>query len=338
MPAARALLFSLLILATPLSAVLLVRAEEYTGKTVRIMVGASAGGGYDREARLLARHLGRHLPGTPRVVVDDVPGAGGLVAASTFARVTPPDGLTIGYFPFGVMAAQVLGQTATQYDVRQFEILGSPYADRHVCAFSVSTGITSIERWRAMKRPVRLGSTGRDSIMYVFPSMLKAALGLNAEIITGYKGSTEVRLAITTGELDGACIAWGGLKAGWPDRRGLAVVLQSGSESDPELRDVPLALASATTPAARALLGPVATAMSVGGRLYAFPPRTPPHLTAVMAGAFLATVRDPAYVQEARGANIANEFTTAADMRVRMDALFALPADVLALLRRAVGN
>ena len=127
------------------------------------------------------------------------------------ARTTAPDGLTIGYFPFGVLSAQFTGNPAIR-DHASSEILGLPYPDRTVCVFPVSTGITSMERWMSSTRTLKLGSTGRDSIMHVFPSLLKDALGVKAQIINGYKGTTEVRLAIASGELDGACLGWGGVE------------------------------------------------------------------------------------------------------------------------------
>jgi tripartite-type tricarboxylate transporter receptor subunit TctC len=313
-------------------------ADDYRGKTLRIVVGSSAGGGYDREARLVARHLSRHIPGSPRVVVDNVAGAGGLIAANTFARVTVPDGLTLGYFPLGVLSAQLLGNPAVQYDVTKFEIIGSPYADRTVCVFPASTGITSLERWRNSPRPLKLGATGRDSIMYVFPALLSGTLGIRSQIVNGYKGTTEVRLAIASGELDGACQGWGGVKAGWPDRSGINVVVQSGTSPHPELRDVPVALSLATNSDAAALLGTTTAALSLGARFYALPPGTNASVRSTLTAAFLATMRDPAYVQEAAAAGISNEPVGGEDVLARIEALLALPQPLITQLRQMIAR
>jgi tripartite-type tricarboxylate transporter receptor subunit TctC len=314
------------------------QAVDYRGKTVRIVVGASAGGGYDREARLLARHLTRHLPGSPRMVVDDVPGAGGLIAANTLARATPPDGLTLGYFPLAVLLAQLVGHPAIQYDIRKFEIVGAPYADRTVCVFPTSTGITSVDRWRGSSRPLKLGSTGRESVMHVFPSLLAETLGLRSQVVNGYKGATEVRLAIASGELDGACLGWGGVKAGWPDRREIAVVVQSGTEPHRELPDVPLAVSFAREPGAVALLGDTMGALSAGARIYVFPPRTPVAIRSAMTAALLATARDPAYARDAGEAGISNDPIDGAVLRARIESLLAVPGDVRAHLRQTLAR
>jgi tripartite-type tricarboxylate transporter receptor subunit TctC len=314
------------------------RADDYRGKTLRIVVASSAGGGYDREARLLARHLSRHLPGSPRIVVDNVPGAGGLIAANTFARVTASDGLTMGYFTLGVLSAQLLANPAVQYDVTKFEIVGSPYADRTVCVFPASTGITTLERWRTSPRPLKLGSTGRDSIMHVFPALLAGTLGLRSQIVNGYKGTTEVRLAIASGELDGACQGWGGVKAGWPDRRAVNVVVQSGTDRHPELPDVPVAASFAPDADAAALLGATTAAMSLGARFYAFPPGTSSSVRSTMTAALLATMRDPGYVDEAAAAGIANEPVAGDVLRVRIAALLALPQPLLTQLRQMLAR
>jgi len=315
-----------------------VRADDYRGKTLRIVVGSSAGGGYDREARLVARHLSRHIPGSPRVVVDNVPGAGGLIAANTFARVTAPDGLTLGYFPLGVLSAQLLGNPAAQYDVTKFEMIGSPYADRTVCVFPASTGITTLERWRTSPRPLKLGSTGRDSIMHVFPALLAGTLGIRSQIITGYKGTTEVRLALASGELDGACQGWGGVKAGWPDRRTINVVVQSGTDHHQELPDVPIAASFATDPDASALLGTTTAAMSLGARFYAFPPGTSASVRSTLTEAFLATMRDPGYAEEAAAAGISNEPVAGDELRARIEALLALPQPLITKLRQMLAR
>jgi tripartite-type tricarboxylate transporter receptor subunit TctC len=314
------------------------RADDYRGRTLRIVVGSSAGGGYDREARLVARHLSRHIPGSPRVVVDNVPGAGGLIAANTFARVTVPDGLTLGYFPLGVLSAQLLGNPAVHYDVTKFEIIGSPYPDRTVCVFPASTGITTLERWRTSPRPLKLGSTGRDSIMHVFPALLAGTLGIRSQIINGYKGTTEVRLAIASGELDGACQGWGGVKAGWPDRRAINVVVQSGTDRHPELPDVPAAVSFATNPDAAALLGTTTAAMSLGARFYAFPPGTSASARSTLTEAFLATMRDPGYVREAAAAGISNEPVDGDVLLARIEALLSLPQPLITQLRQMIAR
>src|SRR6266540_2925521 len=132
----------------------------FEGKTVRIIVGFSAGGGYDTYSRVIARHLGRHIPGKPSVIVENMPGAGSLIAANHLYKIAKPDGLTIGNFAGGLVLAQVLGQPGIEFDARKFAWLGVPTRETCVCALTKASGVTSTDAWIGAKAPVKLGGTG----------------------------------------------------------------------------------------------------------------------------------------------------------------------------------
>src|SRR5499426_2201130 len=119
----------------------------YNGKTLRIVVGFAAGGGFDTYARVISRHMGRHIPGNPAIIVENMVGAGSLIAANHVYKVAKPDGLTIGHFGGGLFMGQVLGQKGIEFDARKFEYLGAPISDHVVCAMTKASGITSIDRW-----------------------------------------------------------------------------------------------------------------------------------------------------------------------------------------------
>src|SRR5215208_8269125 len=137
--------------------------DFYKGKTVRIIVGASAGGGYDTYARTIARHMGKHMPGNPTFIVDNMPGAGFLISANYMYKIAKPDGLTIGHFIGGLFLQQLLGKPGVEFDALKFEYIGVPAQDNYMLGVHKSTGITSIEQWLSSKNIVKLGGVGAGS-------------------------------------------------------------------------------------------------------------------------------------------------------------------------------
>ncbi len=186
-----------------------------SGKTVRIIVGASAGGGYDTYSRTIARHMGKHIPGNPAIVVDNMPGAGFLISANHMYRIAKPDGLTIGHFIGGLFLQQLLGKPGIEFDARKFEYMGVPAQDNYMLAAHKSTGITSIEQWLSSKTPVKLGGVGVGSATDDIPKVLAATIGLPMQLVSGYKGTADVRLAFNSQEILGVCNAWESFKATW---------------------------------------------------------------------------------------------------------------------------
>jgi tripartite-type tricarboxylate transporter receptor subunit TctC len=192
--------------------------DFYKGKTIRIVVGFSAGGGFDTYARAIARHMSKHIPGQPAIVVENMTGAGSLIAANHVYKVAKPDGLTIGHFIGGLFLGQVLGQKGIEFDARKFEYLGAPITDHVVCAMTKASGITSVENWMASKTPVKMGGIAPGtSTPDNATRILKAAVGLPIQLVTGYKGTAEVRLAAESGEVAGGC--WGWDSVSWHPRR-----------------------------------------------------------------------------------------------------------------------
>src|ERR671918_1834372 len=175
----------------------------YRGKTVRVIVGASAGGGYDTYSRTIARHMGKHVPGNPGFVVDNMPGAGFLISANHMYKVAKPDGLTIGHFIGGLFLQQLLGKPGIEFDARKFEYMGVPAQDNYMLGIHKSTGITSIDQWLSSKTVVKLGGVGVGSATDVIPKVLGAAIGLPFQLVSGYKGTADVRLAFNSGEVQG---------------------------------------------------------------------------------------------------------------------------------------
>src|SRR5438309_4600503 len=271
----------------------------FEGKTVRIVVGFAAGGGFDTHARVLSRHIGRHIPGTPTIVVDNMPGAGSLIAANQLYRVAKPDGLTIGHFNGGLFLGQVLEQPGIEFDARKFELIGAAIKEDSVCALSKASGITSVEKWMASKTPVKLGGVAPGGSPDNNARVLKAALGLPIQLVSGYKGTAEIRLAVASGELAGACWSWESMRSTWRgalDSGEVVVVLQTSHRSFPDLSSVPLALGLAKTDQARHLIRAGIQNPSAFARPFALPPGTPKDRVALLRKAFQETLKDPTFV------------------------------------------
>src|ERR671919_636111 len=230
----------------------------YTGKTIRIVVGFSAGGGFDTYARAIARHMGKHIPGQPAIVVENMTGAGSLIAANHVFKVAKPDGLTIGHFIGGLFLGQVLGQKGIEFDARKFEFIGAPVTDHVVCAMTKASGISGVDTWSASKTPVKLGGVAPgastpDNATRIF----KAALGLPIQLVTGYKGTADVRLAAESGELAGGCWGWDSISVTWRkalDSGDVTVILQANRKTHSDLPNVPQAIKLAKTDETRKMI------------------------------------------------------------------------------------
>ena len=186
----------------------------YRGKTIRIVVGFAAGGGFDAYARVLARHMGRHIPENPAIIVDNITGAGSRVAANYLFKATP-DGLVIGNFIGSLLLQQILGDKGIEFDGRKFEWLGAPVQDENVCALTKASGINSLEDWMAAKKPVKLGGEAPGANDSDVPRVLKAGLGLPVQLIEGFKGTSNIRVAAEAGEIDGGCWTWASIRTTW---------------------------------------------------------------------------------------------------------------------------
>jgi tripartite-type tricarboxylate transporter receptor subunit TctC len=201
------LTFLLALLALFFAASTPVDAQEsfYKGKTVRIIVGASAGGGYDTYSRTIARHIGKHIPGNPTFTVENMPGAGFLISANHMFNIAKPDGLTIGHFIGGLFLQQLLGKPGIEFDARKFEYIGVPAQDNYMLGVSKTSGITSIEQWLSSRTQVKLGGVGAGSATDDIPKVLAATIGLPMQLVSGYKGTADVRLAFNSDEVQGVC-------------------------------------------------------------------------------------------------------------------------------------
>lgn len=312
--------------------------DYYRGKTVRIVVGLSAGGGFDIYARALARHMGKHIAGNPSFVVDNMPGAGSMIAANHVYKAAKPDGLTIGHFVGSLFMQQLLGRPGAEFEATKYEFIGAPIPEKTACALTKASGITNVDRWFAAKTPVKLGATGSGPIVDV-PKILKAAVGLPIQLVLGFKGTADIRLAAESGELAGACWSWDAIKSTWT--RGLEsgevnIVLQAVAKPLADLPKVPLAISYAKSADARQLIEVGIHDAADISRPFVMPPGTPKDRVQIMRQAFLATLKDPAFVAEAEKSKLEIDPVTGETLEKIVAGLYKMNPAMLAKLKEVL--
>jgi tripartite-type tricarboxylate transporter receptor subunit TctC len=312
------------------------RAQDFfKDKTLTFIVGYSPGGTYDQYTRLLARHIGKHVSGNPTRVVENMPGAGGIIAANHLYNRVKPDGLTIAAWASPLILQQIMGNEATKFDARKVGWLGIPGPYDTTCHFNQQSGIKSVDDWFAAKRPLKIASIGPGTSLSDVPKLLKAALNLPLEMVEGYKGGAEARLAVESGEVDGLCASWQATKVSWRNQietGKIHVVLQATLKSHPELKKVPLAINYAKTEEARTLLR-----VADNVHVYQFPfstaPGTPPDRLQVLQQAFVKTLRDSELTSEAKKADLEIASVDGPTPAKTFNSLYDLPPPLIAKLK-----
>ncbi len=314
-----------------------IHAQEsfYKGKVIRIIEAYDAGGGYDTYARAIARHLGKHIPGNPTVAVENMTGAGGLIAVNYLYNRAEPDGLTIANWNGSLSLQQYLGQKGIQFDARRFEWLGSPTKPTPICMITKSTGITNLKDWINSKKPVKLGGMTPGTSLSDDARILKTALALPIQLVEGYKGGAAVKMAINQGEVEGACgLAWETQSVTWKEElKSMNIVLQVGRKPHPELASIPLAGEFAKTDEARQLIKIGIQDISSVGHSYTLPPQVRKDRVDMFRRAFDATMRDSEFLAEAGRSNIIINPTRGEDLEEIVAGFEKLSAGILAQLK-----
>ena len=312
----------------------------YKGKTIRFVVATTAGGGFDAYTRTLARYLGKYIPGNPSIVVENMPGAGHLIGANHMYKVAKPDGLTIGHFQGGLFLHQLLGRPGIEFDARKFEFIGAPVTDNRACAFTKTSGITSVEKWQESKGPVKLGGIGGGAPDDI-ARMLAVTTSLPIQLVAGYKGTSEIRLAAESGELAGGCWTWDSIRATWSkaiDSGTAVVVLQILAKPHPELPNVPLAINLAKSEEARQLIQVGIQEPAEYYRPYVLPPGTPKERLQILRKAFQDALKDSDLLADAKKARLDIEPVPGEEMEKMVAALFKLDPRMIAKLKDILGT
>jgi tripartite-type tricarboxylate transporter receptor subunit TctC len=310
--------------------------DFYKGKTIRVIVGFAAGGGFDVYARILARHMPKYIPGNPTMIVDNMGGAGSRLAANYLYKATAPDGLTIGNFIGSLLLQQILGDQGIEFDGRRFEWLGTPVQDDTACALTKTSGITTIDQWFAAKKPIKLGGEAPGANDSDVPRMLVATLGLPIQLIEGYKGTSNIRLAAEAGEIDGGCWTWASIRSTWKkgiDSGLVNVVLQVNPKKAADMPNVPNAIDYAKTQEAKQLIGAAIHAPSAILRSYSLPPGTPKERLGILREAFMATMKDKEFAAEIVKANLELNPLSGAEVESTARKLYQVDSNLVTKLK-----
>jgi tripartite-type tricarboxylate transporter receptor subunit TctC len=277
-------------------------ADFYRGKTINVYIGVNVGGGYDFEARLLARFMRAHIPGNPVLVPQNMIGAGGIKMANFLYSIAPQDGTAIGMFPNTLIAVQAVGTDGAQYDANKFSWLGSMTTSPLTFTTWATTGVKTIED--ARRRELTVAASNKGAITYTFPRMLNEFLGTRLKIVSGYQGNSTMVVAMERGEVDGVTNSWDSWKSlnpSWLTEKKINLLVQT----EPKARDldIPSVQELARNDEDRQVIALIISGDALGKPL-ALAPNVPPERVKALRDAFDATVKDPEFIKAAAAARI----------------------------------
>jgi tripartite-type tricarboxylate transporter receptor subunit TctC len=298
-----------------------------------LIVSQPPGGAYDAYARLIARHLGKHIPGAPAIVVDNMPGAGGLLAAKHLSTRARPDGLTLGMLNPTPFLGHLLKSDDSIAGLSRLHFVGSPARDLPVCVFARASGIDNVQSWRAAKTPPRMGMSGEGAGSRIYTLLLGAALHLPNRPIRGYRGSADIRFAMANGEIDGTCIGYSAVKLLWSPATDFATVLAATAVVQPGLEGVPSAAPLAANQEDRALIEKGIYAFSALLRYVALPPATARDRVLIMRRAFVETMKDAEFLAGAAKSDLPIQPITGEELEALVRSIATLPPAFAARVR-----
>ena len=313
--------------------------EFYEGKVATIIVGFTPGGTYDQMARLYARHMPRFLPGKPTILVQNMPGAGSLVATTHLANTAVRDGTVLGVVGGGTVWESILGNPQARYDPKTFNWIGGKSRDNITCLVWHTSPIRTIAD--AMASEVIVGATGPGSRTMTFPKALNDLVGTKFKIVAGYPGGNEITMALEKGEVGGYCgWALGSLKQRapqWYDEKKVRFLVQFASARDKDLQDVPLAVDLAKTPAHRDIMEFLTSDAVLAWTLLA-PPGVPGERVALLRQAFEAMLRDPAVLAEAEREKLEIDPVPGPELQALVERLARTPPATLEAIKQINGG
>jgi len=299
-PIVATIAFLVMALSTPLPSQADEISDFYSGRQVRLLIGYTAGGGYDTYARLLARHLGKHIPGNPTVVPQNMPGAGSLALANFLYNVAPKDGSVIGTFARGMAMEPLISGEGTRFDASQFSWIGSLNHEVSVCVSWHTSDVKTMQDLET--KQLIVGGTGSGSDTDIFPTVISNLLPANIKLISGYPGGNDILLALERGEVDGRCgWSWSTVmsrRPEWIEEGRINILAQIALEKHPDLSHVPLITEFADSED-ELLAMELIFSRQVMGRPYLAPPNVPAERHEALRRAFDATTRDPEFVADA---------------------------------------
>lgn len=324
--------FGALLLSTPAFA----QSDFYRGKTVTLIVSSSPGGGYDVMARTIAKHLGRHIAGSPRIVVSNMPGAGGIVAMNYFYRSAPKDGTFLAAMQNNTPFEPLLGTREAMYDPVKFNWLASPSTEVGLIAVWKSAPVNSFADLKT--REITMGSSGANSTPSFYARLINETLGTKMKLVVGYPGQNEAYLAMERGEIDGFPSLFyntlNATKPNWRVEKNIKLLLQYGLEKEEAIPDVPSALDLVTDPDDKLLLEAGLAEVTLG-RPYLMPPGVPGEHVDSMRAAMEATFKDPDFMADAKRMSLGvNSPKTGVQIQKLIEDAYRAPPHVIGRLRK----
>ena len=304
--------------------------QFYTGKSITMAIGFQAGGGYDIYGRLVARHMGKHIPGKPNFVVQNMPGAGSLRAAQHLATVAPKDGTAIATFGRQMGITPLLNPNA-KYDGTQLTWLGSVTNEVSTC---VSWHTARVKTWNdALTTPITFAGDGPGADPDVFALLYRNVFNAQIKVVTGYHGTTPMVLAMERGEVDGLCgYSWSTIKSkhqDWMKEKKINILIQAALQKESDIPDVPLALDLAKTEEQRQILKVFLTSQEMA-RPFAAPPGIPADRRAALITAFEKMLHDPEFIAETKKLRLDVNPMTGATIEKLLKEIYATPKDIIA--------
>ena len=311
-------------------------ADFYKGKTITLYIGYSAGGGYDTYARTIGRVIGKHIPGNPKVIAKNRPGAGSLKLTNELYNSLPKDGTVIATFGRGMVMEPLFGNKKAKFDPAKFTWLGSANNEVSVCIAWHESPIQTLDDF--LTKEMIVGGTGPGSDTDVFPKVLNNIIGTKLRLVTGYPGGNDINLATERGEVEGRCgYSWSSLKSRFPQwltGKKVQILLQMSTAKHPDLPDVPFVMDLAKTERDRKILELV-FARQAWGRPFAAPPNLPADRAKALQAAFMATMKDPDFLEDAKKQKLEIAPISGEKIGQLIAQLYASPKDIVEAAKEA---
>ena len=316
--------------------------EFFKGQSIRLLVGNSAGGAMDDWARFVALHLGKHIPGNPDIVVQNMPGAGGITAANYLFNIAKPDGLTLGIVNPALYSDQLIGSKEVKFDWPKFAWIGSPERIDQVLFIRTDCPSKNLDEMRNAAEPARCGATARAGLAYFLPKLLEEGLGLKINMVLGYGGGGEMNLAMEKGEIHcraGTVSAYVGREPTrtWIKKGFVRALVQSGAKRFPKLPDVPTfyeVMETNKTPDAMKRLARVLLSSGDLGRPIIGPPAMPATRVKILRDAFTKAMNDPALIADAQKRKWDLDATDGAELEATAKEIMVQPPEVIERMKK----
>jgi tripartite-type tricarboxylate transporter receptor subunit TctC len=314
-------------------------ADFYQGKTVKLIVGSDAGGGYDAYARVLAPYFGKHIPGSPVVVVQNMPGASGMRSANYLYEVAPKDGTVLAIFNQAMPSYELTSREGVRFKSAELNWIGTMSKVNSLFVTWHTTGVKTLED--AKKQKVILGALAEGGTMATYPALINQALGTQFHVVLGYQSGAAVDLAMERGEVQGrgsvVLASYEATRPDWLMEHKINILFQIGLEKEPKLPDVPLLIDLAKDPAQKQLFE-LASADTVLGRPIVAPQGMPQERVAALRKAFDETMQDPEFLAEVEKRRMEISPTSGEKVQAVIKSMLATPPDVVATYAKVIST